>query len=36
MTKVILVTWSAILGSVLIYGVIMGIVNLIFSSYIDV
>jgi hypothetical protein len=36
MAKVILVTWSTILGSVLIYGVIMGIVNLIFSSYIDV
>jgi hypothetical protein len=36
MAKVILVTWSAILGSVLIYGVIMGILNLILSSYIDV
>jgi hypothetical protein len=36
MAKVILVTWGTILGSVLIYGVIMGIVNLIFSSYIDV
>jgi hypothetical protein len=36
MTKVIFVTWSVILGSVLMYGVIMGIVNLIFSSYIDV
>jgi hypothetical protein len=36
MAKVILVTWGAILGSVLMYGVIMGIVNLIFSSYIDV
>jgi hypothetical protein len=36
MVKVILVTWSAILGSVLIYGVIMGILNLILSSYIDV
>jgi hypothetical protein len=36
MTKVIFVTWSAILGSALMYGVIMGIVNLIFSSYIDV
>jgi hypothetical protein len=36
MTKVIFVTWGAILGSSLIYGVIMGIVNLILSSYIDV
>jgi hypothetical protein len=36
MTKVIFVTWGAILGSALMYGVIMGIVNLIFSSYIDV
>jgi hypothetical protein len=36
MTKVIFVTWSTILGSALMYGVIVGIVNLIFSSYIDV
>jgi hypothetical protein len=36
MTKVIFVTWSVMLSSALMYGVIMGIVNLIFSSYIDV
>jgi hypothetical protein len=36
MTKVIFVTWSVMLSSVLMYGVIVGIVNLIFSSYIDV
>jgi hypothetical protein len=36
MTKVIFVTWSTILGSALMYGVIVGIVNLIFSSYIGV
>jgi hypothetical protein len=36
MAKVILVTWGAILGSALMYGVIVGIVNLIFSSYIGV
>jgi hypothetical protein len=36
MTKVIFVTWGTILGSSLMYGVIMGIVNLIFNSYIDV
>jgi hypothetical protein len=36
MTKVIFVTWGTILGSSLMYGVIMGIVNLVFSSYIDV
>jgi hypothetical protein len=36
MTKVIFVTWGVMLSSALMYGVIMGIVNLIFSSYIDV
>jgi hypothetical protein len=36
MTKVIFVTWSVMLSSVLMYGVIVGIVNLIFSSYINV
>jgi len=36
MTKVIFVTWSVMLSSVLMYGVIVGIVNLIFSSYIGV
>ena len=36
MQKVILVTWGTILVSALSYGVIMGIVNLIFSSYIGV
>jgi hypothetical protein len=36
MAKVILVTWGVMLSSVLMYGVIVGIVNLIFSSYIDV
>jgi hypothetical protein len=36
MTKVIFVTWGVMLSSALMYGVIVGIVNLIFSSYIDV